>query len=71
MYHTQYTDIAREYFGLPDKPVYSAAQIEDEINKLKVNRDEIINAYLDKDDKGNYIFPENPKIDYVQPASVK
>lgn len=71
LYHTQYTDIAREYFGLPDKPVYSAAQIEDEINKLKVNRDEIINAYLDKDDKGNYIFPENPKIDYVQPASVK
>jgi hypothetical protein len=41
----------------------SYAQIDDEINRLRENRNQIIESYLRKDAKGNYLFPEEIRTD--------
>jgi len=67
--HSYFKDAARQYFSKQSKTIFTESQIEDEIRKLKANRDAIINAYLDKDGD-NYVFPSSPKIGVVTPASV-
>lgn len=67
--HLRFRNMARAYFSKPAKTVFTEEQVEEELNKLKANRDAIINAYLDKEgDK--YIFPDSPKIGAVTPANV-
>ena len=46
--HVRFRNMARQYFSKPAKTVYSEERVEEELNKLKANRDAIINAYLDK-----------------------
>ena len=64
--HEQYTYMARRYFSKPDRIVFSDAAIDKEIDKLKQTRDEIIDAYLEKNGE-DYVFPSTPHIDKVKP----
>ena len=67
--HDTFTEMARRYFSKPGRTIFAESKIDEEIDKLKKNRDEIIDAYLEKDGD-NYIFPETPHIDKVKPLYV-
>lgn len=67
--HDYYKLLARKYFSKPDRTVFSDSQIDTEIDRLKQNRDEIIDAYLTKDGE-NYVFPKDPYINKVKPLYV-
>ena len=67
--HDTFTELARRYFSKPGRTIFAESKIDEEIDKLKKNRDEIIDAYLEKDGE-NYIFPETPHIDKVKPLYV-
>ena len=58
---------ARKYFSKPDRIVFKESKIDEEIDKLKKTRDEIIDAYLEKDKSGDYVFPKTPHINKVRP----
>ena len=61
--------IARKYYSKQGRTIFSGQQIEAEIDKLKSTRDEIIDAYLEKNGK-DYIFPETAQIGKVEPQIV-
>lgn len=67
--HDTFNEMARRYFSKPGRVIFSESKIDEEIDKLKNNRDEIIDAYLEKDGE-NYIFPETPYIDKVKPLHI-
>lgn len=67
--HNTFNAMARLYFSKPGRMIFSESQIDEEIDRLKQNRDEIIDAYLEKDGE-NYIFPETPHIGKVQPLHI-
>lgn len=48
---------ARQQLALPGRRVLSRQQIDESIDKLRTNRNAIINAYLTKDENGKYTFP--------------
>jgi len=58
--------MARRYFSKPDRIIFSDEAIDKEIDKLKQTRDEIIDAYLEKNGE-DYVFPSSPYIDKVKP----
>ena len=65
----QFELIARKYYSKQGRTIFSGQQIEAEIDKLKSTRDEIIDAYLEKNGK-DYIFPETAQIGKVEPQIV-
>lgn len=62
---------AREFFAKPNSRILTRQQIREQLAILDANRKEIIDAYLSKDENGNYVFPETPKFDKVHPKVVK
>lgn len=66
-----YTYQARKYFSKPDRIIFKESKIDEEIDKLKKTRDEIIDAYLEKDKDKNYIFPDKPYINKVRPQHLE
>lgn len=63
----KFFSVARKHYALPTARILSYEQIDNEIKRLRANRNEIIDAYLRKDAKGNYVFPEEVRTD-VLPA---
>jgi len=65
--HVHFRNMARQYFSKSAKTIFTEERIDEELDKLKENRDAVINAYLDKNGD-NYVFPDSPKIGSVTPA---
>lgn len=65
----QFEFLARRAYSKPDRIIFAQSKIEEEVDKLKQTRDEIIDAYLTKDENG-YVFPNSPQIGKVEPQIV-